>query len=253
MATRQAQAALELLQTLYETLDGRKPTLEDAPRGSANQLWRRAQTELLSLVQCGEHEAAREATSQAAEWLRALEKAQLPREAQSLVERADAVISFVDMWAVLVKEDEPLRYLTASPRARLVVTTIEASAPISQGHLAAELGMGKTNLCHYLNELRQRGLVSRTRDGKPVYYGVTSTATRVLSLLLPDRMDHRQDAAPHADEEQTAARPALQPANGRSPATGGTEESATPSNGTTRAGGGKKAPAQEPALVGGLR
>ena len=59
-----------------------------------------------------------------------------------------------------------------SDRTRLRLLSLMAAGPVSVGYLADQLGESQPKTSRHLAYLRNAGLVSTSREGKWVYYGV---------------------------------------------------------------------------------
>ena len=67
-------------------------------------------------------------------------------------------------------------FLGLADKTRLRLLSFMAAGPVSVGHLVSETGESQPKISRHLAYLRNAGLVDTTRDGKWIYYGLTTLA-----------------------------------------------------------------------------
>ena len=76
-----------------------------------------------------------------------------------------------------------LRKAIADPKRLLIITELR-SGPMTVGELALSLDISQSNTSQHLAVLRERGVVTSTKDGLNVYYELTSPkVVKAIDLL----------------------------------------------------------------------
>lgn len=71
-----------------------------------------------------------------------------------------------------------------SDRTRLRLLSLMADGPVSVGYLSDQLGESQPKTSRHLAYLRNAGLVSTSREGKWVYYGIDIQTADRLQIVL---------------------------------------------------------------------
>lgn len=99
---------------------------------------------------------------------------QAVRHSKMHLEDEAAILNAADLFSLL-GDTTRLRVLVSLLHGELCVTDIAAATEVN-----------RTTISHQLRVLRSTNLVSRRRDGKVVYYSITSgTLTELLELVAP--------------------------------------------------------------------
>jgi DNA-binding transcriptional ArsR family regulator len=75
-------------------------------------------------------------------------------------------------------------FLGLADKTRLRLLALMAEGPVSVGYLVAETAESQPKISRHLAYLRNAGLVDTTRDGKWIYYGVSSVADETADSVF---------------------------------------------------------------------
>jgi ArsR family transcriptional regulator len=98
-----------------------------------------------------------------------------------------------------------------SDRTRLRLLSLMADGPVSVGYLADQLGESQPKTSRHLAYLRNAGLVSTSREGKWVYYGVDIQSDEGVQIVLDHTLrsiTHTQTNAGMASSGAKSSEPA---------------------------------------------
>lgn len=89
----------------------------------------------------------------------------------------------------------------ADPKRLLIINALR-DAQKSVGELTAELELSQSNVSQHLAVLRERGVVSASRDGNNVFYSLKDSrvveALDLLRAVMASQLDRRSELRPIA-------------------------------------------------------